>query len=82
MGMQTGPLGITRKEKRMIIIKSLLSGIKTWLIVSLILSLIKDMTFTQALMSPYIIILSVVTSVGSYIVYRTMSGQTKNSNEE
>ena len=50
-------------------IKSLGQGVIGWVLLALLLSFTKDMTFVQALVAPYTIMMSVAAVVGSYIGY-------------
>ena len=52
-----------------ILVKSLGQGIVCWILLALLLSFTKDMTFVQALSAPYTIMTSVAAVVGSYIGY-------------
>ena len=53
-------------DKR-IIIKALLNGIVTWLVVALVRGLIKDMGFVQTFTAPYTITAAITACLGSYI---------------
>ena len=50
-----------------IFIKSLLNGVISLLVLAVLLSLIKDMSFVQALTGPYTIAIAIAAMVGSYI---------------
>jgi hypothetical protein len=50
-----------------IVIKSLLNGIISLLVLALLLGLVKDQGFVQALTAPYTIAVALVAIVGSYI---------------
>ena len=50
-----------------ILIKSLLNGVISLLVLAVLLSLIKDMSFVQALTVPYTIAVAIAAMVGSYI---------------
>ena len=59
-----------------ILIKSLLNGVITLLALAVILSLVKDVGFVQALIAPYTIAASIAAMVGSYIGFaRKAKGQ-------
>ena len=49
-----------------IIIRSLLNGILTFILVTLVLS-VKGMTFAQAIVAPYTIFLTITAIAGSFI---------------
>ena len=50
-----------------IIIKALLNGIISWLVLTLLFVLIKDQSFVQALTASYVIAAALAAAVGSYI---------------
>lgn len=50
-----------------ILIKSLLNGVISLLVLAVLLSLIKDMSFVQALTELYTIAVAIAAMVGSYI---------------
>ena len=52
---------------RNILIKSLLNGVISLLVLAVLLSLIKGMSFVQALTVPYTIAVAIVAMVGSFI---------------
>ena len=52
-----------------ILVKSLGQGIVGWILLALLLSFTKDMTFVQAFAAPSTITMSVATVVGSYVGY-------------
>ena len=52
-----------------IFVKSLDQGIIGWILLALLLSVTKDMTFVQALVAPYTVMMSVAGIVGCYIGY-------------
>jgi len=54
-----------------IIIKALLNGIVSWLVLTLLFVLIKDQSFVQALTAPYTIAAALSAAVGSYIGFMT-----------
>ena len=49
------------------IIKSLLNGILTFVVVALVQYLVKGVTITQAIAAPYTIFLTIAAIVGSFI---------------
>ena len=50
-----------------IIIKSLINGIVTWLVVALVLSRMNGLAFAEALVIPYTITAAITACLGSYI---------------
>ena len=48
-------------------VKALINGVLSWLLVALVLNLVKDVNFVQALTAPYTVALAVSALVGSYI---------------
>lgn len=48
-------------------VKSMINAVVSWLVVALVLSLVRDMSFMQALTTPYTIALSISALVCSYI---------------
>ena len=57
-----------------IILKSLINGIITWLVVGLFLSLTKDTTFVEALITPYILFVASACIGGSFIGFKRKAG--------
>ena len=57
-----------------IILKSLINGILTWLVLGLFLSLTKDTTFVEALITPYILFAASVCIGGSFIGFKRKAG--------
>ena len=53
-----------------IVIRSLIEGVIGWVFLALILSQMKDITFIQALLTPYTIAMMVSAFVGGCIGYR------------
>ena len=53
--------------KKNIIIKSLLNGILTFVLVTLVLYLVKGVPFAQTIVAPYTIFLTISAVVGSFI---------------
>ena len=57
-----------------IILKSLINGILTWLVLGLFLSLTKDTTFVEALITPYILFAASTCIGGSFIGFKRKAG--------
>ena len=57
-----------------IILKSLINGIITWLVVGLFLSLTKDTTFVEALITPYTLFAASACIGGSFIGFKRKAG--------
>lgn len=49
------------------LIKSLLNGVISLLALAVLLSLVKDVNFVQALIAPYTVVTAIAAMVGSYI---------------
>ena len=49
------------------IVKALINGVLSWLLVALVLYLVKGVNFVQALTAPYTVALAITALVGSYI---------------
>jgi hypothetical protein len=49
------------------IVKALVNGVLSWLLVALVLSLVKDMSLVQAITAPYTVVLAVTAVVSSWI---------------
>ena len=69
----TCPIKYYEKQKQRIImpiiVKSLINGVVSWLLVALIVTLKKDVSFVQVLTEPYTIFLAVAAAFGSYAGY-------------
>ena len=57
-----------------IILKSLINGIITWLVVGLFLSLTKDTTFVETLITPYTLFAASACIGGSFIGFKRKAG--------
>ena len=57
-----------------IILKSLINGILTWLVLGLFLSLTKDTTFVETLITPYILFVASACIGGSFIGFKRKAG--------
>ena len=52
-----------------ILVKAIINGVITWLLLPLVMCLIKDANFVDSLISPTTICIAIAAGIGSYIGY-------------
>ena len=53
-----------------IVFKTIMNGITSWLVIALIVSMVKDMTYAQAFAEPMTIVMALSSTVGGYIGFQ------------